>query len=114
MHTEAEAVEQVAKWYDIPYPATAYTFPQEALIHNVVISNEYLQFELTDGRLLAIPLWWLPSVNNAPLEERQKFTISRNRKLVIWDPDECAINDEVRIDDYLHSREESPANSNAS
>ena len=51
MHTEAEAVEQVAKWYDIPYPATAYTFPQEALIHNVVISNEYLQFELTDGRL---------------------------------------------------------------
>ncbi len=22
-------------------------------------------------------------------------------KMVIWDPDKCAINDEVRIDDYL-------------
>jgi hypothetical protein len=93
----------MTKWYEIPYPATAYTFPQEALIHNLVVTDDYLQFELTDGRLLSVPLWWVPTVNNAAPEERQKFTISRDRKLVIWDPDECAINDEVRIDDYLVS-----------
>ena len=57
MHTETEVVEQTTKWYDIPYPATAYTFPREALIHNVVISENYLQLELTDGRLLSVPLW---------------------------------------------------------
>jgi hypothetical protein len=91
----------LATWYDIAYPATAYTFPHEALIHNVIVSDDYLQFELTDGRLLSVPLWWIPSVNNAAPEERRKFTISRDRKLVIWDPDECAINDEVRIDDFL-------------
>lgn len=105
MHTEAEVVEQVATWCDIPYPATAYTFPSAALIHDVTINDDYLQFELTDGRLLSVPLWWIPSVNNAAPEERQKFTISRDRKLVIWDPDECAINDEVRIDDYLVAAE---------
>lgn len=93
----------MTKWYDIPYPATAYTFPGEALIHDLRINDEYLQFELTDGRLLAVPLWWIPSVNNAAPEERQKFAISRDRKLVIWDPDTCTINDEVRLDDYLMS-----------
>ena len=94
----------MAKWYDIPYPAASYTFPREALIHDVQVDDEYLRFELTDGRLLSVPLWWIPSVYNAAPEERRKFTISRNRKLVIWDPDECAIDDEVRIDDFLASR----------
>lgn len=103
MHTETEVVEQATKWYDIPYPATAYTFPREALIHDVIIGDDYLQFALTDGRLLSVPLWWVPSVYNAAPDERRKFTISRDRKLVIWDPDECAINDEVRIDDFLTS-----------
>ena len=103
MHTEAEVAEQTTKWYDVAYPATAYTFPSEALIHNVQIDDDYLQFELTDGRLLSVPLWWVPTVYNAAPGERQKFVISRDRKLVIWNPDECAINDEVRIDDYLVS-----------
>jgi hypothetical protein len=30
-----DAVEQTTRWYDIPYPASAYTFPREALIHRV-------------------------------------------------------------------------------
>jgi len=38
-------------------------------------------------------------------EERKKFTISRDRKMVIWDPDQGTINDEVRIDDYLITRQ---------
>lgn len=25
----------------------------------------------------------------------------RNRTMIIWDPDKCAINDEIRISDYL-------------
>jgi hypothetical protein len=104
MHTKGEVAEQVAKWYEIPYPATAYTFPQETLIHNLRISDDSFEFELTDGRLLFVPLWWVPSVYNASPEDRQKFTISRDRKLVIWDPDECPINDELRIDDYVGSR----------
>ena len=29
------------------------------------------------------------------------FQISRDRKVVIWDPDRCAINDELSVDNYL-------------
>ena len=37
MSTEVEQTEEwiEVKWYDIPYPVSAYTFPQEALIHQV-------------------------------------------------------------------------------
>jgi hypothetical protein len=96
-----ESTEPTITWYDIPYPATDYTYPREALLHRVRFDDEYLHLELMDGRILSIPLWWIPSLHNAAPEEREKHMISRDRKMVIWDPAQCAINDEVRIDDYL-------------
>ncbi|GAB4455335.1 MAG: hypothetical protein OHK0041_19900 [Anaerolineales bacterium] len=104
MPTKEKQNEQTTKWYDITYPASAYTFPREALIHRVRFDNEYIHVELTDGRLLSIPLWWIPTLHNALPEEREKYEISQDRKMIIWDPDKCAINDEVRIDDYLAPR----------
>lgn len=38
---------------------------------------------------------------NADPEEREKFEISRDRTMIIWDPDRCAINDEISIFDFL-------------
>jgi hypothetical protein len=104
MTMNAEQMEEQVKWYEVPYPASAYTFPRESLIHDVRFDDEYIQVELTDGRVLSVPLWWVPSVHNAPMEEREKYEISRDRRIVIWDPDHCAINDEMRIDDYLAAR----------
>jgi hypothetical protein len=49
-------------------------------------------------------LTWIPSVHNAPPHERAKFEIGDDRRRVIWDPDRCAINDEVCVDDYLMPR----------
>ena len=63
--------------------------------------DEYLHVELTDGRMLSIPLWWIPTLYNAARDEREKYEINRSRTMVIWDPDKCAINDELRIADYL-------------
>lgn len=105
MSSKVEPVEQplVVKRYEIEYPVTAYTFPTEALIHRVRIDEIYLHIELTDGRILSIPTWWIPPVHNASLEARQKFEISRSRTMIIWDPDISGINDELRIDDYLVS-----------
>ncbi len=100
----AEHPEKQVTWYEVPFPASAYTFPRESLIHDVRFDDEYIQVELTDGRVLSVPLWWVPSVHNAPMAEREKFEISRDRRMVIWDPDHCAINDEMRIDDYLAAR----------
>ena len=75
-----------------------YTYPSDARIHNVRFDEKYMHVELLDGRVLSIPLWWIPTLYNADLEEREKYEISRDRRLIIWDPKKCAINEEVRIE----------------
>lgn len=89
------------KRYKVQYPVSAYTFPREARIHRVWFDEEYMHIALTDGRQLSVPLWWIPTVYNAEPEEREKFEISRDRTMIIWNPDKCAINDEVSIFDFL-------------
>jgi Protein of unknown function (DUF2442) len=103
MSTKREQVEEQfqVKRYKIQYPISAYTFPGEAYIHQVRFDEEYLHVELTDGRVLSVPLWWIPTLYNASPGEREKFEISRDRTMIIWDPEKCAINDEVRIADYM-------------
>lgn len=93
------------KRFDIKYPASEYTYPREALIHSVRIDDSFITIELTDGRILSIPLWWIPSINNAPPGERAKYEINRSRTMIIWDPEKSAINDEIRIEDYLFPRD---------
>lgn len=100
----AEQAQPTARWYDIPYPASAYTFPQETLVHDVRFDNDYVHLELTDGRILSLPLWWIPTLHNAEPEEREKYEISRDRKMIVWDPEKCSINDEIWIEDYLIPR----------
>lgn len=103
MSTKAEQIREQArvKRFRIQYPVTAYTFPHEARIHSVRFDNVFLHLELTDGRALSIPLSWIPTLHNAPPEEREKYEIDRSREVIRWDPDKCTINDEVRVADYL-------------
>lgn len=103
MYTEAEIVEEQfkVKWYEIQYPISAYTFPQEALIDHVSFDEDYIHITLTDGRILSIPFWWIPTLYNASHEDLEKYTLNQNRTMIIWDPDRCAINDELRLADYL-------------
>ena len=89
------------KRYRIQYPVSAYTFPTEARIHEIHFDDEYIHVTLTDGRILSVPLWWIPTPHNALSEEREKYEINRSRTMVIWAPDKCAINDELRLMDYL-------------
>jgi hypothetical protein len=104
---EEQAEEQIeVKRYRIQYPISAYTYPSEARIHQVVFDDEYMHVELTDGRKLSIPLWWIPTLHNAPTEEQEKYTINRSRTMIIWDPEKCDINDELRIMDYLGPRDD--------
>jgi|GEM_PF-756848 len=103
-----------AVWYDIPYPASAYTFPKDALIHAARFDQSHLHIEIADGRILSIPLKWIPSLRHAAPEERTKFEISRDRTMLIWDPDKCSINDEVRLADYLGPRKPTTQNTHSS
>ena len=103
MSTEAEQVDEQfeVKRYNVQYPISAYTFPSEARIHQVRFDDEFMHVELTDGRILSVPLRWIPTVYNATPEEREKYEINQSRTMIIWDPKTCAINDEIRLIDYL-------------
>lgn len=103
MNIEAELAEQQVKIkkYQVQYPISAYTFPEDARIHQVWFDDDNINIELIDGRKLSIPLWWIPTLYNASKEDREKFKLNRNRTMLIWDPASCSINDELRIADYL-------------
>jgi uncharacterized protein DUF2442 len=89
------------KRYKIQHSIDEYTFPKEAYIHSVKFDNKYIHVELTDERVISIPLMWIPTVYNASDEDRRKFEISQNRTMIIWDPEKSGINDEINIVDYL-------------
>ena len=103
MTTEAERAEGriKVKRFKIQYPISDYTFPEEARIHAVSFSDEYMHVDLTDGRKLSIPLWWIPTLHHASPEERELYEINQSRTVIIWDPEKSGINDEIRIADYL-------------
>jgi uncharacterized protein DUF2442 len=89
------------KRYKIQHSIDAYTFPKEAYIHAVTFDAKYMQVELTDERVISIPLMWIPTLYNASDENRRKYEISQNRSMIIWDPQKSGINDEINIVDYL-------------
>lgn len=89
------------KKYKIQYSIDEYTYPQGASIHSVRLDEKYLHVELAEGRILSIPLKWIPTVYNASPQEREKFEINQNRTMIIWNPDTSGINDEISISDYL-------------
>src|ERR1043165_577665 len=89
------------KRYKIQHSIDEYTFPKEAYIHDVTFDEKYMHVELTDERIISIPLMWIPTLYNASDEDRRKFEISQNRRMIIWDPEKSGINDEINIVDYL-------------
>jgi len=89
------------KRYKVQHSIDEYTFPREATIHDVRFDEKFIHVELTDQRVISIPLWWIPTVYNATMEDRKKFEINQSRTMIIWDPEKCGINDEISILDYL-------------
>jgi hypothetical protein len=89
------------KRYKVQYSIEEYTFPKDAYIHAVRFDENFMRVALTDQRELSIPLWWIPTVYNASTKDREKFEISQDRTMIIWDPEKTSINDEINIADYL-------------
>lgn len=96
------------KRYKVQHSIAEYTFPKEALIHDVKFDDKYMHVELTDQRIISLPLWWIPTIYNASEEDRKKFEINQSRTMIIWDPDKSGINDEIAITDYLDSKKAVP------
>lgn len=103
MNTSVKQMDETiqVKRYKIHHSIDEYTFPKEAYIHAVRLDEKYIHVELTDQRILSIPLWWIPTAYNASMEDREKFEINQSRTMIIWDPGKCGINDEISLADYL-------------
>lgn len=99
--TKQTSEKMKVKRYKIQHSIDEYTFPKEAYIHAVTFDEKYMRVELTDERVVSIPLMWIPTLYNASEEARKKFEISQNRTMIIWDPEKSGINDEINIVDYL-------------
>jgi len=89
------------KRHKVQHSVDEYTFPKDVHIHAVRFDEKYMHVELTDQRVISIPLWWIPTIHNASNEDRNKFEINQSRTMIIWDPGKCGINDEISIVDYL-------------
>jgi len=89
------------KRYTIQHPISAYTFPRQARIRQVWFDSDYVHLGLEDGRVLSIPLSWIPTLQHASPEDREKYQLDRDRTMLIWGPETCGINDELRLADYL-------------
>lgn len=96
--------QTTAKSYPIRYSVWDYKFPTVDAIAAVHFDDKYVHIELTDERLLSIPLCWIPPLRDANPEEREKYEISDDRTLLIWDPAVSNINEILRLSDYLHAR----------
>lgn len=98
------AEQMSARHYPVKYRASDYTFPTDDAIETVCFDDTYLHIELVDGRILSVPLAWIPSLRDAPPAEREKVQISPDRSLLFWDPDKGEINEILRLSDYLVTR----------
>ena len=77
MNIEADQTDEEiqVKRYAIQHPISAYTFPREAHILTVRFDDRYIHIELADGRMLSVPLKWIPTLYHAAPEEREKYEI---------------------------------------
>ena len=98
---ENASVKDLSKHYPVKYALGEYTFPSAARIEEVRFDDRYIHIELVDKRILSVPLQWIPSLRDATPLARQKFQISPERTMLIWDPEVCEINEILHIADYL-------------
>ena len=89
------------KTFKIRYPLSDYTFPREVKIASVRFDETYMHVTLTDERILSIPLKWIPTLYHAKPAEREKYKINHTKRMLVWDPSQCEINEEIRVEDYF-------------
>jgi len=90
--------------YPIRYRAHEYTFPTEDVIESVQFDADHIHIHLTDGRSISVPLAWIPPLRDASPTGREKYMLSYERQLIIWDPAVSDINEILRLSDYLQAK----------
>ncbi len=59
-------------------------FPSQALAKSVRFDDEMMHVELTDGRIISVPLIWFPALHEASAAGRAKYEISGGGLSLHW------------------------------
>lgn len=89
------------KFYEIQFPISAYTFPKEARAERLFFDDDYMHIHLTDGRIVSVPLEWIPTLAHAKPGDREKYSIVCDGLVLSWNPDECGINEDLIVETWL-------------
>lgn len=66
---------------------------QNANISNVTFEDDRILFDLSDDRIVSVPLWWSWKLEAAEESERQSYIITEEENKVVW-PD---LNEEISV-----------------
>jgi hypothetical protein len=64
--------------------STTTTDTQTARAQNVVVTDDALTVDLTDGRTITVPLAWYPRLAHARGEERNNWRLIGDREGIHW------------------------------
>lgn len=73
---------------------------QEPLAQNVRCSDSELTVELTDGRIVVVPLAWFPRLQNASMEQRADLELMGGGGGIHWP----AIDEDISVRGLLAGR----------
>lgn len=94
-------LDKLGTKYSIQYSLHDYTFPTETRVESVSFDERYIHIHLMDERIISVPLKWIPTLWHATPEDREQYAIGWDGRLIYWDPDECAINEDLLVEKYL-------------
>jgi hypothetical protein len=94
-------MQQTAKRYRVQYPLSEYTFPTQARAKKLTFDETYMHIHLQDGRIVSVPLTWIPTLANAKPEDREKYGIGWDGQLLYWDPDDGPINEDLPVASFM-------------
>lgn len=69
-------------------------------IVTVVVTNEALRVDLSDGRSLSVPLDWFPRLQYASSDERKDWRLIGHGEGIHWD----ALDEDISMDGLLAGR----------
>ena len=54
-------------------------------IQQVVVTDDYLTVELSDGRNISVPLAWYPRLQNGSQQERNNWRLTGSQERIHWE-----------------------------
>ncbi|MBK8048715.1 MAG: hypothetical protein IPK16_17285 [Anaerolineales bacterium] len=76
-----------AQAYKVIYPRSAYTLPVDARARKLTFDMTYMHIHLQDGRILSVPLAWIPTLAQATPADPE-VSDGWDGRLLYWDPDD--------------------------